>query len=58
MFLEAQGFNVSSNVLEQDNESAIKLEKNGHSSAGQKSRHINVRYFWIKDCVHQEGINI
>jgi hypothetical protein len=58
MFLEAQGFAISSNIFEQDNESAIKLETNGRSSAGQKSRHINVRYFWIKDRVKQEGINI
>jgi hypothetical protein len=57
-FLDAQGFHLSDNVLEQDNESAIKLEKNGRSSAGQKSRHINVRYFWIKDRVRQEGIHI
>jgi hypothetical protein len=58
MFLQKQGFLVSENLLEQSNESAIKLEKNSRSSAGQRSRHINVRYFWMKDCVRQEGINI
>jgi hypothetical protein len=57
-FLEAQGIIVFNNVFEQDNESDIKLEKNGQASAGQKSRHINVRYFWIKDRVQQEGIHI
>ena len=25
------------------------METNGRKSAGQKSRHINIRYFWIKD---------
>ena len=25
------------------------MEKNGRMSAGPRSRHINIRYFWIKD---------
>ena len=46
------------NIFEQDNESAIKLEKNGRMSAGPKSRHVNIRYFWIKDRVKSEKITI
>jgi hypothetical protein len=49
MFLEAQGHKVTENWFEQDNESAIKLEQNGRQSAGPRSRHIDTRYFWIKD---------
>jgi hypothetical protein len=41
-----------------DNQSAIKLETNGRLSAGPKSRHIDIRYFWIKDRVKAEGISI
>ena len=48
MFLAEQGYVLEESVLEQDNESAMRLEKNGRMSAGQKSRHIHVRYFWIK----------
>ena len=33
VFLEAQGHKVKESILEQDNESAIKLEKNGRTSA-------------------------
>jgi hypothetical protein len=55
-FLEAQGYDLEENVLEQDNESAIKLEKNGRTSAGPKSRHIDIRYFWIKDRLYGEDI--
>ena len=55
-FLEAQGYQMQENFLEQDNESAIKLEKNGRTSAGPKSRHINIRYFWIKDRLKSEGV--
>ena len=58
MFLDAQGHHLECNFLEQDNQSAIKLETNGRTSAGQKSRHINIRYFWIKDRVKAEKITI
>ena len=34
------------------------MEKNGRMSAGSKSRHINVRFFWIKDQVKESGITI
>jgi hypothetical protein len=34
MFLVAQGYKIEENYLEQDNESAIKMEQNGRSSAG------------------------
>ena len=57
-FLEAQGFIVDGNLFEQDNESAIRLETNGRMSAGPKSRHIAIRYFWIKDRIKAEGITI
>jgi Reverse transcriptase (RNA-dependent DNA polymerase)/Zinc knuckle len=57
-FMLAQGYVLNENVLEQDNESAIKLEKNGRSSAGPKSRHIDIRFFWMKDRVQQEDILI
>ncbi len=58
MFLEAQGYAIETSILEQDNESAIKLEQNGRMSAGQKSRHVNIRYFWIKDRTKANGITI
>ena len=57
-FLRSQGYDVDHNVLFQDNQSAIKLEKNGRRSAGIKSRHINIRYFWVKDCVDRNEIDI
>jgi hypothetical protein len=58
MFLEAQGYSVTSNILYQDNQSAMRLEKNGRASAGQKSRHIDIRYFFIKDRLLQERMSI
>jgi hypothetical protein len=43
-FLEAQGHVITNNIFEQDNESAIQLEKNGRASVGKQSRHIDIRY--------------
>ena len=56
--MEAQGYVMNKSYFEQDNESAIKLERNGRMSAGPKSRHVNIRYFWIKDRTKANGIQI
>ena len=57
-FLQAQDYKVKRNILYQDNKSAILLEKNGSLSSSQRTRHINVRYFFIKDKVDQGDIEI
>ena len=49
IFLSEQGYTLVENTFQQDNESAMRLETNRRMSAGQKSRHIHIRYFWIKD---------
>ena len=49
---------MKENVLYQDNMSAIKLEKNGRNSCTGNSRHISVRYFFIKDRVDKGEVNI
>ena len=55
-FLEEQGYILKRNIFYQDNESAMRMESNGRKSAGDKSRHINIRYFFIKDVLQREGI--
>ena len=42
MFLDAQGYGVKDNIIYQDNQSAILMEKNGRNSCTGNSRHINV----------------
>mmetsp|Transcript_11447 Transcript_11447/g.16193 ORF Transcript_11447/g.16193 Transcript_11447/m.16193 type:complete len:114 (+) Transcript_11447:2190-2531(+) len=49
IFLEGQGLRLSKNIVYQDNESAIKMEKNGHTSCTGNAHHINIRYFFVKD---------
>ena len=58
MFLGEQGFNLAMNVLFQDNQSAMKIEQNGKKSSRQKTKHMDNRYFWIKDRLESEGIEV
>ncbi len=56
-FLKAQGYTVR-NDFHQDNQSSMRMEKNGRKSAGPRSRHIDIRYFFIKDRIEQGEINL
>jgi len=47
LFIEEQGYEVKRNILFQDNKSSILLETNGRNSTGKRSRHINIRYFFV-----------
>jgi hypothetical protein len=48
-FLEAQGYPLKENILFQDNQSAMLLETNGRASCGKRSRHLNIRMFFVAD---------
>ena len=48
-FMEAQGYKIKYNVLGKDNESEIKLLKNGRDSCTWNSKHIAIKYFWVTD---------
>jgi hypothetical protein len=43
-FMESQGYGVTT-ILNQDNQSTIKLSDNGKASSGKGTRHINIRFF-------------
>jgi hypothetical protein len=57
-FMEAQGYQVQDNVLFQDNKSAILLEKNGKASSSKRTKHINIRYFFITDRVNKGDVSL
>ena len=42
----------------QDNKSSILLEWNGRASSGKRTRHINIRYYFITDRVNMKEISI
>ena len=52
-FLEAQGYKHDDSVIYQDNKSAILLEKNGWASSSKRTRHIDIRYYFITDRIAQ-----
>ena len=56
--MEAQGYPIHDALFHQDNESAIKMEQNGKASCGQRSRHIDIRYFFITDHSKRNCIRI
>ena len=58
MFLAEQGYQLPDNVFYQDNQNAIRLEKNGRASCGQKSQHMDIRYFFMKDRFESENISV
>jgi hypothetical protein len=57
-FLQEQGITVKDTLLYQDNMSSVLLEKNGKQSSSKRTRHMNVRYFFIKDRVCNKEIAI
>jgi Reverse transcriptase (RNA-dependent DNA polymerase)/Zinc knuckle len=57
-FLESQGYAVKENILYQDNKSSILLENNGKASSSQRTRHINIRYYFVTDQVKKNHIQI
>jgi hypothetical protein len=56
--MKAQGYSVKDNVLFQDNKSSILLEKNGKASSSKRTKHINIRYFFITDRVKKEEVSV
>jgi hypothetical protein len=57
-FLQAQGHAVNENIVYQDNKSAILLEMNGKASCSKRTKHINVRYFFVTDRIAKQELNV
>ena len=57
-FLKAQGYRVNQNIVYQDNKSAMLLERNGKASSGQRTKHINIRYFFITDRIKKGNVDV
>jgi hypothetical protein len=57
-FLEAQDEVINDNIVYQDNQSAMKLEKNGMKSSGKRTRHINIWYFFVTDRISTGELNV
>ncbi len=49
LFMKAEGFAVSKNILHQDNKSAMLLETNGRASSSKRTRYIEIWYYYVAD---------
>jgi hypothetical protein len=58
LFLEAQGYGTKETILYQDNQSAILLEKNGRKSSGKRTKHLNIRYYFITDRISRKELSV
>ena len=57
-FLHGLGYSLHSNVLFQDNTSAILMAKNGRLCLGKRNRAIDIRYFAIRDAIELGDVEI
>ena len=57
-FLAEQGYPLKPTKLHQDNLSAKLLETNGRGSSSKRTRHMNIRYFFVADVMKRNHITI
>ena len=57
-FMEEQGIKFKRNIVHQDNQAAILLEKNGKASSGNRTKHINTRYFFVTDRISNGELEV
>ena len=58
LFMVEQGYDIKQNILFQDNQSAIKMEKKGKKSCTGNSRHIDIHYLFAKNRIERNKISI
>lgn len=58
LFIEAQGHKVNTTVIYRDNTSSMKLEENGKASSGKRTRHFNIKYFYITDLIQRNEVRV
>jgi hypothetical protein len=58
LFMKSQGMEVTDNILYQDNKSAMLLETNGRASSSKRTKHINIRYYYVADRVAKGDLRV
>lgn len=57
-FMEAQGYGIKENIVFQDNQSAILMEKNGKALSSKCTKHINIRYYFVTDRINKNNLKV
>ena len=56
--MEEQGYEAKDNIVYQDKKSKMPLDKNGEASRGNRTKHINNRYFFVTDKLAKKDISM
>jgi hypothetical protein len=56
-FMKEQGYELDTEIKE-DNKSTILLMKNGRLSSGKRTKHPEVRYFYVKDLIDRGNVKL
>ena len=56
--IEHQDFKVKLNLIYQDNTSTMKLQKNGKLSSGKRTRHFDIKLFYITDLINRGEVDV
>ena len=57
-FLECQVFKVKVNIIYQDNIITIKLKNNGEAKSGKRTRHYDIKYFYVMDLIRRDTVQV
>jgi hypothetical protein len=57
-FLKHQGYETTDTVMHQDNKSTILLANNGRASSSKRTRHINIRYYFVTDRISGKELRL
>ena len=57
-FLEDQGVTIKETVLYQDNMSSMLLEQNGRQMSTKRTKHMDIRYFYVGDHIQNKTLSL
>jgi hypothetical protein len=57
-FMEGQGYKIKDNIVYQDIQSAMLLEKNGQQSSTKRTRHLDICYFFVTDRIRAKQLTV
>jgi len=58
LFMMAQVIEIKDNILYQDNKSAILLAENGRASSSKRTKHIEIRYYYVEDRIKKGDLRV
>jgi hypothetical protein len=58
IILHKQRYQVKDNIVYRNNQAAMKLEMNGKTSSGKRTRHFDIKHFFMNDLINRNEIKI